>query len=177
MSRLADAPLKRHLPDHLVRLALVRGAVVERLPLHEARRVREQMPNGYAVEMDTAKVREVVIYRRIDVDASVAHEPHDGHRRRHHLRHGREVELRRGAHRPWLWQSATLEVVELSPAERSFVDHPAVLRDDEHGAGNRVLDGGRDDGVRGRQPTRKTVAARRRRLAGSDAAEEQNAEE
>src|SRR6185437_14354324 len=41
----ANAPLQRHLPDHVVRLALVERVVVQRLPLDQPRRVCEQVPN------------------------------------------------------------------------------------------------------------------------------------
>ena len=53
----ADAQLERHLADHLVRLGFGFRVIVERLPLHESRQVREEMADGDAVEMRAAEVR------------------------------------------------------------------------------------------------------------------------
>ena len=56
MSRFADSPFQRHVANHGVGLCGVRRVVVERLPLHESRRVREQMPNDDAVEVRAAEI-------------------------------------------------------------------------------------------------------------------------
>ena len=56
VSRLADAPLQWHVPYDVVRLPRRRRMVVEWLPLHQSRRMLEQMPNGDAVEVNTTKV-------------------------------------------------------------------------------------------------------------------------
>src|SRR5437763_1650914 len=69
-----------------------------------------------------------------------------------------------------------LEIVQLRPSEGTLVEQLPVLGDDEHRAGNRVLDGGRDERVRRRQSAREAIALRLRLRAGGTTEEKKKEE-
>ena len=132
MPVLADSPGERHVPNDAVSLRGGGGVIVEGLPLHDSRRVLEQLPDGDAIEVRSSKISQILIDRRINIDLSLIDEQHDGHRRGHDFRHRCQIKHGRDPHASRCRQPPSLVVIELRVPKRPLMNDPSILRDQKN---------------------------------------------
>ena len=85
-----------------------------------------------------AKIRQVAVNRRIELDLPSIDQEHRPHCRRHDLADRCEVEHRRRPHWPGRRKTTSFIVIELRVSKCALVDDATILRDEKHRAGNKL---------------------------------------
>src|SRR5438105_14985229 len=98
------------------------------------------MSHGDAVEMRSAKIRQVAVNRRIELDLASIDQQHRRHRRCHDLGNGREVEHGRCSHWSGGRKTTSFIVIELLVPKCALVNDSTILGNEKYRAWNELPD-------------------------------------